>query len=374
MKVLQIGKYYGLSGGIERVVYSLQSGSIEQNTNMTNDVISIHYKKHKSEEITVASHATIYVEKSLVKVASTAISINFIVKLKKIIANYDIIHLHHPNPMGTLALFLVGLTSRQKLMVHWHSDIIKQKTLFTFFKPLQDWLLKRADVIVGTSEKYIKHSEHLHPYLNKSIAIPIGIDGFNKANNSFLKERYHGKKIIFSLGRLCYYKGFDTLIESASYLPDNYLILIGGEGELEKKLQAKINALSLGKKVKLIGRISNVELPHYFSFCDIYCMSSIEKSEAFGVVLIEAFSLGKPVVATNIPGSGVDWVNQHDITGYNVSPANALELAETIIRICSDKEKYAVFSENAKNRFEKYFRKVNMVKSFVDLYEKLYKY
>lgn len=369
MKVLQIGKYYALSGGIEKVVYNLQEGL--DNADIKCDIICIHNNILEKEDISTSS-GKIYATKALFKFASTSFSVDLISKLKKIIKNYDIIQIHHPNPMGTLALFFAGIKNEQHLIVHWHSDIIKQKRLIKIFKPLQDWMLKRADVVVGTSKIYIEHSPYLKPYLHKIRSIPIGIDPFPITKLSIeLKEKYKDKKVIFSLGRLCYYKGFDILISAAKFLPDDYIILIGGDGELKETLKKQIDNERVSDKVLLLGRVPDNKLSEYFLLCDIYCMSSVEKSEAFGVVLLEAFSLGKPVVATNIVGSGVNWVNQHEVSGYNVELNNPELLAEAIIMIICDKKKYQKYSKGALQRFNHNFKKQHMVDAFVQLYKGL---
>ncbi|MBL7325930.1 glycosyltransferase, partial [Escherichia coli] len=96
-----------------------------------------------------------------------------------------------------------------------------------------------------------------------------------------LKKEFPFKKIVFSLGRLAYYKGFEYLIKSARYLNDDCVILIGGAGELKDDLQALIQKYNLHDKVRLLGRIDDVDLSTYYIFSDVFCMPSIEKSEAF---------------------------------------------------------------------------------------------
>ena len=79
---------------------------------------------------------------------------------------------------------------------------------------------------------------------------------------------------------------------------------------------------------KLLGFLTDEEVSAYFGACDLFCMSSVYATEAFGIVQIEAMSAGKPVVATKIPGSGVSWVNAHKESGINVDPKDSEALAK----------------------------------------------
>ena len=211
-----------------------------------------------------------------------------IFRLRKINKEYDIIHIHHPDPMACLALFLSGY--KGPVVLHWHSDILKQKMLLKLYSPLQNWLLRRAKVIVGTTPVYVQESPFLENIQRKVISVPIGIDEMKPVPGRVaqIKERYAGKKIIFSLGRLVEYKGYEYLIKASQKLNDDYIILIGGKGPLQEYLQSLIDELGVRKKVKLLGFIDDKDLPDYFGACDLFCLSSIWKTEAFGIVQIEA--------------------------------------------------------------------------------------
>jgi rhamnosyl/mannosyltransferase len=100
-------------------------------------------------------------------------------------------------------------------------------------------------------------------------------------------------------------------------------------------------------------------------------MSSIWKTEAFGIVQIEAMSCGKPVVATCIEESGVSWVNEDGVSGYNVEPQNAGALAEAIVKVVSDSQRYAELSAGARQRYETIFTQKNMVDRCLKLYNDL---
>ena len=149
-----------------------------------------------------------------VKACATMISPSMIFTLRKICGKYDIIHVHHPDPMACLALFLSGY--KGKVVLHWHSDIQKQKMLLKLYYPLQQWLLKRADVIVGTSPVYLAESPFLQHVQHKTVCLPIGVEPMQPVPEAVkaLRSEYPGKKIVFSLGRLVAYKGYRFLVEA----------------------------------------------------------------------------------------------------------------------------------------------------------------
>ena len=348
MRILHIGKFYPpYFGGIEKVNYDIVEG-LNMNGVQTDVLCSNHFKV----------------------IASTPLSCSLITTLRKIQDNYDIIHVHLPNPMANLAIFLTQ--PKAKIILHWHSDIIKQKSLLILYSPLQSWLLKRADKIVITTPTYLEESNTLKKYKNKITCIPIGIDSqelsIDRNTLNVLKNKYQGNKIVFSLGRLVYYKGFEYLIDAARFLPNDIIILIAGIGELKEKLQDQIFNHNLQNKVKLLGKIPFEELGAYYELCDIFCLPSTERSEAFGVVQIEAMAFEKPIISTSIKGSGVDWVNLNNISGIIVPPKNSKKLAEAITELLTNENKYQQLSIGAKKRYEDVFTKDKMVDSFKSLY------
>lgn len=369
-RVLQLGKFYPICGGVEKVAYDLMSGLSEQNVYCD---MMCAATNGESRTISVNEHAKVICCHTLAKVAATMISPAMIFALKKVQDQYDIIHVHHPDPMACLALLLSGY--KGKVVLHWHSDIQKQRILLRLYSPLQKWLIRRADKIVGTSPVYLSESPFLRKVQHKTVCLPIGVDPMcpDAAGVRKIKDRYKGKKIIFSLGRLVTYKGYEFLIAATKYLKDNYMILIGGTGALREKLQEEINSMHLRGKVKLLGHVSDEELPSYYGACDVFCLSSVQKTEAFGIVQIEAMSCGKPVVATKIPHSGVSWVNAHEESGINVVPGDAYALAKAIEAIVENGAAYDRYSEGALNRYQKLFTKEKMIAKCKELYDGLMK-
>lgn len=369
MKILQIGKFYPVRGGVEKVMYDLMIGLSEQGVEC--DMLCAAAENYPVGTTVLNSHACLICVPVFAKLSATMIAPSMISKLRLICTSYDIIHIHHPDPMACLALSLSNF--KGKVVLHWHSDILKQKLLLFLFEPLQKWLIKRADLIVGTTPVYTAESPFLKGFQNKTDFIPIGIERINpeQKKTDQIRSVFSNKKLVFSLGRLVEYKGYAYLIEAAKYLNDDFVILIGGTGPLKEKLLELIQLHELHDKVKLLGYISDEDVPSYYGACDVFCLSSIQKNEAFAIVQIEAMSCCKPIISTRISGSGVSWVNAHEQSGITVEIKNARALAEAIQRICSDQKFYQVLKDGANQRFTKNFTRQNMIQKSIRLYKNL---
>lgn len=369
MKILQLGKFYPIRGGVEKVMYDLMTGLSEEGFKC--DMLCAASDDDDVGDDALNENATLMCTKTLAKVKATMLSPAMISKMRSICNKYDVVHIHHPDPMACLALYMSGY--KGKVALHWHSDIIKQKKLLKLYRPLQNWLIKRADMIIGTSPVYLQSSPWLKNVQDKTVCLPIGVVPLevDEDGAAALREMYKGKKIIFSLGRLVPYKGYKYLIDSARYLDDDYVVLIGGGGPLKASLNEQILDSGLQDKVKLLGFLSDDEVAAYFGACDLFCMSSVYATEAFGIVQIEAMSAGKPVVATKIPGSGVSWVNAHKESGINVEPGDSEALAKAFKRILDSEDTYNAFSDQASQRYRKMFTKSKMIKNCIEIYKSI---
>lgn len=368
VKILQLGKFYPIRGGIEKVEYDLMVGLSENGIDC--DMMCAATEGGDCV-VPVLPHARLMCCNTWFRAAATMISPSMVGRLRKVCSRYDLIHIHHPDPMACLALYLSGY--RGKVVLHWHSDIQKQRWLMPLYRPLQNWLLRRADLIVGTTPVYLAESPYLRDVQDKTTCLPIGVEPMQPDPEAVaaLRHRFGDRKIVFSLGRLVHYKGYRYLVEAAKYLDDDYMVLIGGTGCLGEALQEEIEALGLQDKVQLLGRIADADLPSYYGACDVFCLSSVQKTEAFGIVQIEAMSCGKPVVATNIPESGVAWVNRHGTSGLNVEPGDARALADAISSLTRNENIYRQFSEGAEQRYRNTFTKEKMIRQCMDIYSSI---
>lgn len=371
MKTLQLSKFYPpINGGIESVAYELTEGL--NDLGIVTDVLcsnlgrkTLHEKSAKGYAITRAG--------SLCRVLSTSLSPALIPLTKQLSSNYDLIHLHMPNPMAALALWLTR--PKAKIVTHWHSDVVHQKRALKFYEPLQNWILKRSDAIIVATPPYLEASSALQPWRSKVTVFPYGISPLeNKDSEDTAKKihnKYDNKKIIFALGRMATYKGFDTLIDAARHIDNDAIILVGGGGDLLEQHRTRVKQEGLQDKIQFLGRISDAEIPAYFEAASVFCLPSDARSEAFGVVQLEAMACGKPIVATNIPGSGASWVNQHGITGLNVPIRDGKALAQALQTILSDEALAYKMGQAGKERFANEFNVQTMVNRTAELYRSL---
>lgn len=373
MKVLHLCKYdfRTHNGGIESVCKSMYE-YFKANA-ITNPDQFHYFLFFSAQPVSVQeeeSQFCFYIAGTNYHLGSTSLSLSYIKKYNELCNHVDIIHVHVPNPVALLAIY--NKKPKAKIIIHWHSDIVKQKMVYPLFKAVEQSVLRFTTAIIATSENYVQGSKPLAPYRNKITVIPIGIGPLTQVPAS--AEPGNGNEtLIVSIGRLVYYKGFEYLIKAAACLPDNYRIVIIGNGVLKSKLDKMISNLQLQNKVTLAGKVSGDDLNTLMNNCKVFCLPSVERSEAFGVVLLEALSLGKPVVATNIPYSGVNWVNQNGVTGWNVEPKNEKQLAKAITALASDEHQYEKFCVNASNRFYELFTEDKMNNAINALYGKVMK-
>jgi rhamnosyl/mannosyltransferase len=262
-------------------------------------------------------------------------------------------------------LFFIRL--KLPLIVHWHGDI--QKKGIVFFLPLQNWMLRRSDKIIVTSNQYLHGSSHLKEFKQKCVIIPIGIP--DEAVGSPLNRNSSENKMVFSLGRLIYYKGFSHLVKAGKFLDENIEVIIAGDGNDRQELSRLIEKDNLHNRVKLIGKVTEEKKQELLSQCNVFCLPSINKAEAFGVVLLEAMSFSKPLVTFHIEGSGVMALNQNKVTGLVVPDFDEEKLAGAINTICNDVELQEELGRRARHSYESNFTIDVMGKKIEELYDEI---
>lgn len=359
MKSLQIVKLYApVIGGVEKIAEDVAEG-------LGSDVLCCQKKGKRSVE-----------EIKGVKVIKTAsfgmyfampVSLDFIRVWRKINRNYDVIDLHTPFPLADLALFI--FRPKAKLIVHYHSDIVRQKLLSVLLQPIVRSTLRRADKIIVSSPNLKNSSLVLRKFQNKIEVVPFGLDlaQYEKFDANFvteLKNKY-GKFALY-IGRFSYYKGLTYLVKAMQKV--DYKLIMIGDGNERFRIEKLIFDLGLAQKITLLPFQTDEKLRDYFHASSVFVLPSIYKSEAFGIVLMEALACSTPLVSTELE-TGTSFVNQHKKTGLVVKKADDLQLAEAINRILSDNPLQAKYSKSALERAKSVFD----LKIMLDKIQKSYK-
>jgi rhamnosyl/mannosyltransferase len=257
-------------------------------------------------------------------------------------------------------------------VAHYHSDIVRQKRLLAAYRPFLERFLDRVDLIVTSSPNLIRGSEFLAPRAAKCRVVPFGLPtarltaterAVGRAEE--LRAQHAGRKIVLFVGRLVYYKGVDVLVRAMLQV-DADLVLVGG-GPLEPGLRELVRAGGLAGRVAFLPAQVDDELMAWYHAADVFCLPSVARSEAFGLVQIEAHAAGTPVVSTDLP-TGVPYANPHGVTGLTVPPGDAEALAAALNRLLADDDLRLRLGRQARERALREFTVPRMVEGTLSIY------
>lgn len=284
---------------------------------------------------------------------------------------FDVVHLHFPDPMSHLASML--LPRRIARVITWHSDILRQKTLLAFYRPFLVAAVRRAQAVIVPTPAHVSSSEVLADLKDelRLHVVPFGFD-FSAllASNKMHLAQPNANKLftIFALGRHVYYKGFDVLIRAVAQMDGQVRLVLGGDGPLSPYLKNLSAELAIEDKIHFTGRIADVDLGRYYARCDVFCLPAVARTEAFGIVQVEAMAFGKAVVSTRL-GNGVDYVNRHEDTGLLAEPGNLESLIQCLQRLQFDEELRLRLGERGRQKALMEYSLNNMGKLTLEAYE-----
>jgi glycosyltransferase involved in cell wall biosynthesis len=281
----------------------------------------------------------------------------------------DLFHLQFPYPWGDWAWQSAGAPG--PMVLTYHSDIVRQRVMGAAYRPIQARLLEHADRIIVASPPMIENSPFLRPHAEKCRVVPFGIHPEryaptpeHVARAAALRAR-HDRPLVLFVGRLIYYKGVDVLMRAMADVDADCVLV--GSGPLESELRVLATALGISERISFIPPVSDEELAAYFRAADVFCLPSVARSEAFGIVQLEAHASGTPVVCTDLP-TGVPWVNVDGETGLVVPVGDAGALASALRRLIADDELRAKMGARARERVLTEFTVDRMVESTLAVY------
>jgi rhamnosyl/mannosyltransferase len=200
--------------------------------------------------------------------------------------------------------------------------------------------------------------------------IPLGLrvepyDAPDQAAIERIRKNF-GPRIVLAAGRHVYYKGFEYLIAAMQRVDAK--ALIAGDGPLRGKLQALAAQLGVQNRVVFLGEVEDL-IPYYHA-ADVFALPSIARSEAFGIVQLEAMACGRPVVNTLLD-SEVPFVSIGGVTGLTVAPENAEELAGAIRLLMDSPALRTQYGREGRVRVEAQFSAEAMIRRTLEIYEQI---
>lgn len=281
----------------------------------------------------------------------------------------DVVHLHHPCPMAYVACLMAR--PRVPFVVAHHNDIVRPRSLLRLYLPIQNGVLRRAKAILSGTWDYVNASPHLKPFQAKCRVVPYGIplERFTPTTKTGILastiRRAHPGPIVVFVGRLCYYKGLDVAITAMQDVDATLLIV--GCGPLERDIRRRIHDLGLGSKVILIGSVDDTSLVAHLQASDLTILPSTFRTEAFGLVMLQAQACSRPVVCSDLPGLSTVNVNHH--TGLLVPPGNPSALAGAINRLLHAPGLRRRMGRAGRRQVEQRYTAPGMVKQIEEVYD-----
>ncbi|MGU3401099.1 glycosyltransferase family 4 protein [Brucellaceae bacterium D45D] len=367
MRVLHFFKTYwpDTYGGVERTIHAIAKGALEHG--IQSDVLSLSEQPEGNTRLFDGHMA--YKAKLDFEFASTGISREVFFRFRELSEKADMVHYHFPWPMNDIVQ--LALRPHKPTIVTYHSDIVKQKLLLKFYRPLMNRFLGSVDRIVATSPNYVATSEVLQNFRSKITVIPLGLNEADspqpsEASKLEWRKRFPHPFFVF-VGVLRYYKGLSILLAAARNSQTD--IVIVGDGPMKPQLldYAKQHDLC---HVHFVGALPDADKAALLELSIGLVFPSHLRSEAFGLSLVEASMFAKPMISCEI-GTGTSYVNQNGQTGIVVPPNDPQALSAAMQKIASDTVLAQTFGNNARARYLDHFTADKMALEYVRLYSSL---
>jgi rhamnosyl/mannosyltransferase len=370
MRVCHLGKYYPPAfGGIETHVRTLAQAQAAMGLDV--QVVCFNHQPGPTQSEQDGMVRVVRVQE-LGTVARLAVSPGLVAQLRAIDA--DLLHMQVPNPSMILAW--LAAKPRLPMVVTYQSDHVKQRVRRVLFRPLEHRFYRQVARILATSPTYAGGSSLLQEYADRVDVVPMGIDldpyltptrAVRDQADSI--RRQFKAPLWFACGRLIYYKGFEVAIRALSHVEGS--LLIAGNGPDLQALQRVAAAAGVRERVHFLGVLRHQDIVPYYLAAHASWFPSIARSEAFGLVQVEAMACGRPVINTSIPHSGVAWVSPHGESGLTVPVGDERALAAAAQRLLDDPALHARLAAGARARAQREFTHVRMAERVMAAYQQV---
>lgn len=357
MRVAHLYKdaFPSVMGGIEQHVALL--AEMQQAAGCEVEIVAAGVRHASTEQLVNGVTITRVAEHG--RFASSPVTAGFLGCLRRL--RVDIVHFHHPNPVGEIGEPLLRRDTARVLS--YHADITRQRLLGIIYRPLLRRIVSHMDAVIVASKELANSSKTLTGFTSMVHVIPYGVremsDGgpVNRKRSCFL-----------FVGRLRRYKGLSVLLDALAQTQGLELRIVGS-GPLEDDLVRRCTRLGLGARVTFLHDLPDAELDREYRSARALVLPSIDRSEAFGIVLAEALRCGTPCISTDV-GTATSWVNIGGRTGLVVPPSDAPALAHAMQRLSGDDRLWRRLSGGALDR-GRLFSATAMTNATLALYQSI---
>lgn len=290
-------------------------------------------------------------------------------RFRRLAREADVVHYFFPWPFADVLHQCVG--PQTPAVLTYISDIVRQKWLGTVYAPLMRRTLSSVRAVIANAPAYARTSPVLSQLgLSAKVqVIPLGIDEQshpqNRDDTILSRLGLHADEPYFLfIGVLRYYKGLQYLVQAARMI--GAPVVIAGSGPESEALRQMTADLQV-TNVVFAGQVSDQEKLSLIQHCRALVLPSHLRSEAFGMVLVEAAMYARPMVSCEI-GTGTSFVNVNEETGLVVEPANPEALAQAMVRLLSDRALSVRMGAAARERYEKMFSGRALGQSYATLF------
>ncbi len=353
--ILHICKVYlPVKGGIQKVVHAIAklTDSYHHKVATCGEDGAIFEQNMDGVQVTRA--------RSYLEIASMPIAPSLIKVIRHQVRNSDAVCLHYPFPLADCAL--ATIIKLPPLVVYWHSNIVAQKKLKWLTYPFIFLTLRRAAVIVVTSQNMIDNSALLKRFQNKVQIIPYGLPPATQTTHS------KNKGYFLLIGRHVSYKGIDVALRATK--STNSALILAGDGPLYEQHKLLAEELEISDRITFIKGATDNQLEQLISESIGLIVPSIMHNEAFALVQLEAMRLAKPVVNTALP-STVPSVARHRREGLTVAPRDVSELATAMNELANDSSLAKKLGKNGLSRYHKHYTSEKFGSALSALFAKL---
>jgi glycosyltransferase involved in cell wall biosynthesis len=298
----------------------------------------------------------------------------------KIIKNCDLVHVHGHVYMSSYLAGTLAKKYNKPFIVTQHNTFIDYKSWLTTLEHLNDMaigksVLKKADKILTVSKETKKYVLRLGADKTKISVMYNGVDTkcFQVAQKGESRTKLglpNDRKIVFSVRRLVYKNGLDTLIESVPYVANKYpdvLFVVAGKGPSRKLIEDNIKELGIEKNIMLTGFVPDDLLPVYYNASDYFVLPSAS-GEGLPLVLFEAMACGLPVIATTV--GGTPEIVEQKKNGILVPPRNPEAMAKALLELLEKESLEKTISEQARKDIAGRFSWEENVRKLDEVYKK----